>query len=323
MRGFMLWDSPQIQALFDKPFFELMAQAHQVYRENFPEQKVQTSSLLSVKTGACPEDCAYCPQSGHHKTGLEKEKLMPLEQVIAQAKQAKKNGATRFCMGAAWRQPPAKEFPKVIEMVKAVKALGLESCLTLGMLTKAQATELKAAGLDYYNHNLDTSPEYYEKIISTRSYDERLQTLAEVSAAGLNTCCGGIMGMGESREDRVAFFLQLSQLPQAPQSIPINRLIPIQGTPLAETQPMDDFEFIRTIAVARIMFPQSYVRLSAGREDMSDTMQAWCYFAGANSIFYGEKLLTAKNPSAHEDLALLSKLGLQVETSVASNEQCC
>lgn len=304
------WTEQQITELYEAPFFDVLNRAHQVLRKNFVDHEIQTCTLLNIKTGACPEDCAYCPQSGHYKTGLEKEKLFDHNTVVAQAKQAKKQGASRFCMGAAWKYPPKKDFPKVLAMITAVKDLGLEACVTLGKLDDEQTQQLKDSGLDYYNHNLDTSPEYYEEIITTRSYQDRLDTIKKVSDAGMNVCCGGIIGMGEKRHDRVGLLYQLSCLSTPPKSIPINRLIPIQNTPLGHIGPLDDFEFIRTIAITRIMFPQSYVRLSAGRENMSDTMQALCYFAGANSIFVGEKLLTAKNPELDKDMQLFAKLGL-------------
>lgn len=305
-----MWTTEKIEALYQLSFMELVYQAQTVHRAHFSTHEIELCTLLSIKTGRCPEDCAYCPQSAHYDTGLEKEKLFDVEAVIETAKQAKAKGATRFCMGAAWRSPPKKDFPKVVAMIKAVKDLGLEACVTLGMLDKEQAEQLHAAGLDYYNHNLDTSPKYYEKIITTRTYDDRLDTLQHVRDAGINVCCGGIIGMGETHEDRVEFLLQLAALPAAPGSIPINRLIPIQGTPLGSTVEIDPFEFVRTIAIARIMFPQSVIRLSAGREDMSEELQTLCFLAGANSIFYGEKLLTANNPDADTDAALFRKLGL-------------
>lgn len=309
------WTEQQITELYEAPFFDVLHRAHQVLRNNFADNEIETCTLLNIKTGACPEDCAYCPQSGHYKTGIEKERLFDHDTVVAQAKQAKAQGATRFCMGAAWKYPPKKDFPAVLNMIKAVKDIGLEACVTLGQLDDDQTQQLKDAGLDYYNHNLDTSPEYYKEIITTRSYQERLDTIQKVSDAGMNVCCGGIIGMGEKRQDRVGLLYQLSQLSTPPKSIPINRLIPIQNTPLAHVGPIDDFEFIRTIAIARILFPQSYVRLSAGREHMSDTMQALCFFAGANSIFVGDKLLTAKNPELDQDMKLLTKLGLHAASN--------
>ncbi len=307
------WNHGSVQALYELPFLELLYQAQSVHRQNFDNEKMELCTLLSVKTGACPEDCAYCPQSGHYKTGLEKEKLMDVNLVVSQAKQAKAQGAKRFCMGAAWKNPPKKDFPKVLEMVKKVKELGLEACVTLGTLDQDQAKALKENGLDYYNHNLDTSPEYYEEIITTRTYQERLNTLENVRDAEINVCCGGIIGMGESREDRVKFLLQLVNLPKHPESVPINRLIATKGTPLENVKQLDDFEFIRTIAVARVMMPKSKLRLSAGRDDMSETMQALCYMAGANSIFFGDTLLTASNPETHADMQLMKKMGFKRE----------
>jgi len=305
------WTEAKVTALFELPFFELVNQAYQQHKQYFDTQDMEFCALSSIKTGACPEDCAYCPQSGHYKTGVEKEKLLPLDDVIAQAKTAKEKGAKRFCMGAAWKNPPNKEFPQVLEMVRAVKALGLETCTTLGMLDATQASELKAAGLDFYNHNLDTSPEFYENIITTRTYQDRLDTIEHVMNAGIHVCCGGILGMGESRKDRVRLLLALAQLPEPPKSIPINQLIPIKGTPLENTKPLDHFEFIRHIAITRLMFPTSKIRLSAGREAMSDEMQAWCFMAGANSVFIGEKLLTAKNPHQSQDSQLLQRLNMR------------
>lgn len=300
----------QIEALYNTPFIDLIHQAHAQHRSHFNTQDIEKCTLFSIKTGSCPEDCAYCPQSAHHNTQLRKEKLLPLNEVLSQAKRAKESGATRFCMGAAWRNPPKKQLPEVLEMIKGVKALGLETCVTLGMLSEDNALELKAAGLDYYNHNLDTSPDYYEKIIQTRTFQDRLDTLQHVDNAGIHVCCGGIIGMGESREDRIQFLLAIAALPQTPKSIPINRLIPIQGTPLENTPQIDNFEFIKTIAIARILFPTSKLRLSAGRSDMSPEMQAWCFMAGANSIFYGDTLLTANNSEIHADDQLLKNLGL-------------
>ncbi len=304
------WKIDEVTAFYNLPFTELIYRAQTIHQQYFTANQVQISTLLSIKTGACPEDCAYCPQSGHYNTQLKKEKLIPLETVIANAKAAKENGATRFCMGAAWRSLPKKELPKVVAMVQAVKALGLETCVTLGMLENEQAHALKEAGLDFYNHNLDSSPEFYETIITTRTYEDRLKTLQQVRDADIKVCCGGIIGMGESRQDRMGLLLQLANLAQHPESVPINRLIPIKGTPLEDTEIIDNFEFIRTIAVARIMMPQSVVRLSAGREGMNDEMQALCFLAGANSIFYGETLLTAKNPAMDKDKQLFEKLGL-------------
>jgi biotin synthase len=313
------WTLDEMELIYDQSFFPLIFQAYEVHRQHFPDHDIDLSQLLSIKTGTCPEDCAYCNQSGHHQTTVEKENLLDLDVVLAQAKIAKENGAKRFCMGAAWRQPPAKQFPKVLEMIKEVKAMGLETCVTLGMLDDEQVSELKTAGLDYYNHNLDSSPEYYEKIITTRTYQERLDTLTRVGEAGIHVCCGAIIGMGETKIDRFKFLLQLAQLETPPTSIPINRLVPFAGTPLAHVVQIDNFDFIRMIALTRIMFPTARVRLSAGREGMNDEMQAWCFMAGANSIHYGETLLTATNPTAEHDLVLLKKLGLS-PTSQAADE---
>ncbi len=304
------WTQEEVQTLFEKPFNDLLFQAQCIHREHFNPNQVQTSTLLSIKTGACPEDCSYCPQSGHYNTGLKKEKLMEVENIVANAKQAKTAGATRYCMGAAWRSIPKAQMPQLIDIIQQVKALGLETCMTLGMLNDEQADALAAAGLDYYNHNLDTSPEYYEKIITTRCYQDRLDTLANVRKAGIKVCCGGIVGLGESRVDRISFLCQLANLPEHPGSVPINQLVAVKGTPLENQQAIDSIEFIRTIAAARIMMPKAMVRLSAGREAMSDEMQALCFFAGANSIFYGEKLLTTGNPDTRQDLALFARLGL-------------
>lgn len=307
-----MWTNEKIQKLFELPFFELINQAYTQHKIYFDAQDMEFCALSSIKTGSCPEDCAYCPQSGHYKTGIKKEKLLDIKEVLAQAEQAKNNGAKRFCMGAAWRNPSQKDLSNVLEMVKEVKNLGLETCATLGMLDENQAHELKQAGLDYYNHNLDTSPDYYSSIITTRTYQDRLDTISNVISAGINVCCGGILGMGESRNDRIEFLLALYALPSAPQSIPINQLIAIKGTPLEKAKLLDAFEFIRTIAIARLMFPQSKIRLSAGRENMTDEMQAWCFMAGANSIFIGDKLLTAKNPDQHQDIQLLKKLNMRI-----------
>lgn len=304
------WTVSLIAKAFAKPFFELIQAAYTCHRSHFKARDMEFCALSSIKTGTCPEDCAYCPQSGHYNTGLKKEKLRDLDTILAQAKAAQEKGAKRFCMGAAWRGPPEREFDRVLNMVKAVKKMGLETCATLGMLNKAQASALKAAGLDYYNHNLDTSREYYSTIISTRKYEDRLETIAHVAEAGIHVCCGGILGMGETRDDRIRLLWALYKLPVAPKSIPINHLIPIPGTPLAEEKPLDFFEVARMIAVTRIVFPKSKIRLSAGREQMSDEMQAWCFMAGANSIFIGDKLLTAKNPDHAHDLKLLKKLDI-------------
>ena len=304
------WTKSEISHLFELPFNDLLFQAHSLHRQNFDPNQVQVSTLLSIKTGACPEDCAYCSQSARNETDIERERLLPLEEVIEKAKAARENGASRFCMGAAWRNPTDKNLDKVIEMVEAVNALGLETCLTLGMLTRAQTQRLKQAGLDYYNHNLDTSPEYYGDIITTRTYEDRLDTLEHVREAGINVCCGGIVGMGEQEEDRVSLLQQLANLPQHPESVPINMLVQVEGTPLNGVEQLDPLEFVRTIAVARILMPESVVRLSAGRTEMSDEMQALCYFAGANSIFYGDKLLTTSNPDENTDRILFDKLGI-------------
>ena len=304
------WSRDEVHALFDLPFNDLLFRAHTVHRENFDPNAVQVSTLLSIKTGGCPEDCNYCPQSVHYDTGLEPERLMEVEAVVSAAQRAKAAGASRFCMGAAWRNPKGKNFERVLEMVTRVRAEGLETCATLGMLDESQAQALKEVGLDYYNHNLDTSPEFYGEIISTRTYDDRLDTLKHVRDAGINVCCGGIVGLGEAREDRVSMLCELANLPEHPGSVPINQLVKVEGTPLEEQTDIEPTEFVRTLAVARILMPVSYVRLSAGRSDMSDSMQALCFFAGANSIFYGEKLLTTGNPDTAKDDALFAKLGL-------------
>ena len=307
------WTRAEIQALFDLPFSDLMFQAQSVHRTHFNPNEVQVSTLCSIKTGACPEDCAYCPQSARYDTGLEREKLMAVEKVIEEAKAAKATGATRFCMGAAWRSPKNRDMPYVLSMVQGVKALGMETCMTLGMLDEAQAHELADAGLDYYNHNLDTSPEYYGEIITTRTYQDRLQTLANVRKAGMKVCCGGIVGMGEEVTDRAGLLQQLANMPEHPESVPINMLVKVEGTPLESEADLDPFDFIRTIAVARILMPQSHVRLSAGREQMNEQTQAMAFLAGANSIFYGEKLLTTPNPEANKDMQLFKRLGIKPE----------
>ncbi|MCZ6830156.1 MAG: biotin synthase BioB [Gammaproteobacteria bacterium] len=305
------WQPAEVEALFELPFNDLLFRAHTLHRQYFDPNEVQISTLLSIKTGACPEDCKYCPQSTRYDTGLETEELMQVEQVLQQAQAAMASGATRFCMGAAWRSPKDRDIPRLVAMVKGVAELGLESCMTLGMLSENQATELAAAGLDYYNHNLDTSPEFYGEIITTRSYQDRLETLRHVRNAGMKVCSGGIVGMGESVRDRAGLLLQLANLPQHPESVPINMLVRVAGTPLAEQEDLDSFEFVRTIAVARILMPASHVRLSAGREEMNEEMHALAYFAGANSIFYGEKLLTTANPRANQDMALFGRLGIR------------
>ena len=299
-----------MRALFDLPFSELIFRAQSIHRQHFDPAEVQLSTLLSIKTGGCPEDCAYCPQSAQYATGVRAEKLMPLDTVLAQARAARDAGAGRFCMGAAWRSPKERDLDAVCTMVEGVKALGLETCVTLGMLDAAQAVKLKASGLDYYNHNLDTSPEFYGEIITTRTYQDRLETLEHVRAAGINVCCGGIVGMGETREDRVGMIAALANLPVHPQSVPINMLVRVTGTPLADAPLLDPIEFVRTIAVARITMPRSMVRLSAGREGMSTETQALCFLAGANSIFCGPKLLTTPNPEHDRDRALMDRLGL-------------
>jgi biotin synthase len=299
-----------VRALFALPFPELMFRAQAIHRLHFDPTEVQISTLLSIKTGGCPEDCAYCPQSIHYDTGVKAEKLMSVDAVVAEARAARQAGASRFCMGAAWREPKDRDLDKVCEMVVGVKALGLESCATLGMLTGDQARRLKSAGLDYYNHNLDTSPEYYGAIITTRTYQDRLDTLAHVRDAGIHVCCGGIVGMGESAEDRVGMIATLANLPVHPESVPINLLVEVEGTPLARGARLDPLDFVRTIAVARVTMPKSVVRLSAGREEMSDETQALCFLAGANSIFYGPKLLTTPNPERDHDMRLMDRLGL-------------
>jgi biotin synthase len=304
------WTRDEVRALFELPFPDLMFQAQTVHRLHFDPREVQISTLLSIKTGGCPEDCAYCPQSASYETGVAAEKLMPHDAVLKEAQAAKDAGASRFCMGAAWRSPKDRDLDQVCAMVEGVKALGLETCATLGMLTPAQAASLKTAGLDYYNHNLDTSPEYYGAIITTRTYRDRLDTLACVRDAGIRVCCGGIVGMGESQEDRVGMIATLASLPVHPESVPINMLVRVEGTPLAHGEAIDPIDFVRTIAAARITMPQSVVRLSAGREDMSEATQALCFLAGANSIFYGAKLLTTPNPAPDRDRHLLDRLGL-------------
>jgi biotin synthase len=304
------WQLAEVEALYALPFNDLIFKAQTVHREHFDPNEVQISSLLSIKTGSCSEDCGYCPQSARYDSGLTPEALMPVEAVLKAAGQAKAQGASRFCMGAAWRQPKDKDVERVIEMVQGVKALGMETCVTLGMLTDAQTQRLKAGGLDYYNHNLDTSEDYYSEVISTRTYQDRLDTLARVREAGINVCCGGIVGMGESDVDRAQLLMQLANMPKHPESVPVNMLVQVEGTPLMGTAPLDPLVFVRTLAVARIMMPKSRVRLSAGRNTMSDEMQALCFLAGANSIFYGDKLLTTDNPMSHHDLALFDRLGL-------------
>jgi biotin synthase len=309
------WTHAEVQALLDLPFNDLLFRAQTIHRQNFEPNTVQLSTLLSIKTGACPEDCAYCPQSVRFETGLKKEPLMPLDAVVEAAKEAKANGATRFCMGAAWRSPKDRDIERVEAMVRAVKDMGLETCVTLGMLKPAQAQRLAGAGLDYYNHNLDTSPEFYGRIISTRTYEDRLDTLDNVREAGIKVCCGGIVGMGEQQQDRAELLRQLANLPVHPESVPINNLVQVEGTPLAGSEELNPIEFVRMIAAARVLMPKSQVRLSAGRQAMSDEMQALCFLAGANSIFYGEKLLTTENPQNARDRALLARLGMKIEGS--------
>ena len=304
------WTRGEVRALFELPFPELIFRAQRIHRLHFDPTEVQISTLISIKTGGCPEDCAYCPQSSHYPTSVKAEKLMRLDAVVEEARAAKSAGASRFCMGAAWREPKNRDLDQVCEMVAGVKALGLETCATLGMLTQPQARRLKAAGLDYYNHNLDTSPEYYGAIITTRIYQDRLDTLGHVRDAGIHVCCGGIVGMGESAEDRVGMIATLANLPAHPESVPINMLVKVEGTPLASEGALDPIDFVRTIAVARITMPKSVVRLSAGREDMREETQALCFLAGANSIFYGPKLLTTPNPERDRDRRLMDKLGL-------------
>ena len=313
------WTLSQAQALFEKPFLELMFEAQQVHRAHFDPRQVQVSTLLSIKTGACPEDCKYCPQSARYKTGLESERLMEVEEVLISARKAKAAGSGRFCMGAAWKNPHERDMPYLEKMVQGVKALGLETCMTLGSLSEQQAQRLAQAGLDFYNHNLDTSPEFYGNIITTRSYQERLDTLGNVRDAGIKVCSGGIVGLGETVTDRAGLLVQLANLPTPPESVPINMLVKVKGTPLAENEDVDPFDFVRTIAVARIMMPQSHVRLSAGREQMSEQTQAMCFMAGANSIFYGCKLLTTPNPEEDKDMLLFRKLGLNPQHTATEN----
>lgn len=305
------WQLDEVNALFAQPFNDLLFQAHTSHRANFDPNEVQISSLLSIKTGSCSEDCGYCPQSARYASDLTPEALMPVEEVLKAAQNAKDQGASRFCMGAAWRSPKDKDVDRVVEMVKGVKAMGMETCVTLGMLTDQQTQTLKEGGLDYYNHNLDTSEDYYSEVITTRTYQDRLDTLGRVRDAGINVCCGGIVGMGENATDRSKLLIELANLPKHPESVPINMLVQVEGTPLMGTDTLDPLVFIRMIAVARILMPLSRVRLSAGRNDMSDEMQALCFFAGANSIFYGDKLLTTDNPMTNQDLALFERLGVR------------
>jgi biotin synthase len=306
------WALEEVLDIMQKPFADLIFEAQTVHRQYFNASEVQVSSLLSIKTGSCAEDCAYCPQSAHSNTGLESEPLMQIEAILAAADSAKRQGSSRFCMGAAWREPTDRDIDRVCEIVDAVKGMGLETCMTLGMLTDQQAKRLKESGLDYYNHNLDTSEEFYSQIITTRTYQDRLDTLSRVREAGLNVCCGGIVGMGESQRDRAALLIQLANLPKHPESVPINLLVQVEGTPLAGVGSLDPFVFVRVIATARILMPLSRVRLSAGRSAMSDELQSLCFLAGANSIFYGDKLLTTENPLTDTDQALFKRLGMVV-----------
>jgi biotin synthase len=305
-----IWPVAEVVKLFELPFNDLLWRAQKIHREHFDANEVELATLLSIKTGGCPEDCGYCPQSAHYDTGVTAEKMMPVEEVVAAAQAAKDSGATRFCMGAAWRAPKDRDLDAVEEMVKAVKALGMETCATLGMLKEEQAERLRSAGLDYYNHNLDTAPEFYGDIISTRDYQDRLDTLEHVREAGLKVCCGGIVGMGETREQRAGLISQLANLNPYPESVPINHLVAVEGTPLAEQEALDPLEFVRTIAVARITMPKARVRLSAGRRQLGEGIQTLCYLAGANSIFYGDKLLVTGNPEVEDDRALLNRLGI-------------
>jgi biotin synthase len=308
-----VWTRSEVWALYQSPFNDLLFRAQTVHRENFDPNRIQLSRLLSIKTGGCPEDCGYCSQSVHHQTGLAASRLMEVERVVAEARKARDAGATRYCMGAAWRNPKPRDMDAVVGMVEGVKALGMETCMTLGMLDRPQAERLRQAGLDYYNHNIDTSERYYREIITTRGFSDRLETLRHVRDCGIKVCCGGIIGMGEQPSDRIDMLVTLANLPEYPESVPINQLIPIAGTPLAEADPIGSIEFVRIIALARIMMPTSHVRLSAGRSAMTDEMQALCFFAGANSIFIGDTLLTADNPAEDKDTALLHRLGIEPE----------
>jgi biotin synthase len=314
------WQSAEVQALFDLPFNDLLFKAQTIHRMHFNPNEVQVSTLLSIKTGSCPEDCKYCPQSAHYNTGLEKQRLMEVEAVLKKAEEAKAKGSSRFCMGAAWKNPNKRDMPYVLDMVKGVRAMGLETCMTLGMLDEEQAGQLADAGLDYYNHNLDTSPEFYDKIITTRTYGDRLDTLQNVRDSGMKICSGGIIGMGERKTDRVGLLAQLANLPVHPESVPINMLVKVPGTPMENVEDLDPLDFIRCLAVARILMPKSHVRLSAGREEMSDEMQAMCFLAGANSIFYGECLLTTPNPEAHKDMQLFERLGIKPEQAIVDHD---
>ncbi|WP_456414541.1 biotin synthase BioB [Thiolapillus sp.] len=314
------WSIGEVEEILSLPFNDLLFQAQSIHRQQFDPNQVQVSTLLSIKTGACPEDCGYCSQSARNNAEVEPERLLPVDEVLESAAAAKEKGATRFCMGAAWRNPTDTNLQRVAEMVRAVKDMGMETCLTLGMLTAEQAQKLKDAGLDYYNHNLDTSPEFYGEVITTRTYEDRLQTLNHVREAGLNVCSGGILGMGESRRDRASMLCQLSNLPSHPESVPINLLVQVEGTPLFGVEELDLLEFVRTVAAARIMMPGSYVRLSAGRTEMTDELQALCFFAGANSLFYGDRLLTTDNPETDRDKQLFARLGLSMEAHVETEK---
>ena len=307
------WSLDEIEALFALPFNDLLFQAHSLHRRHFEPNTIQVSTLINIKTGGCAENCGYCSQSAHHDAELEREALMAVEEVLTAARAAQQGGATRFCMGAAWRKPKQKDMEVVIAMIRGVKDLGMEACVTLGMLDDEQVAQLRVAGLDYYNHNVDTSPEYYDKVVTTRKFSDRIDTINRVREAGINVCSGGILGMGESRRDRAAMLQELANLPEHPGSVPINLLVKVPGTPLGDSPDLDIFEFIRTIAVARILMPASYVRLSAGRQTMHDEAQALCFFAGANSLFYGDKLLTTENATTDHDRQLFDRLGLQIE----------
>ena len=311
------WTISDVTTIYEQPFNDLLHAAHSAHRQHHKPNVLQLATLLSIKTGACPEDCGYCSQSGHHSTHIEKEKLMNVEDVLERAREAKEGGAARFCMGAAWRCPPAKVMPELMAMIEGVKAMGLETCMTLGMLSPEQAGELKSAGLDFYNHNIDTSPSYYEKVVTTRKFSDRLETLENVRNAGINVCCGGILGLGETRADRIEFLLTLANLETPPESVPINRLIPVAGTPLAKAEQVEGIELVRTIATARLLMPNSAVRLTAGRTEMSDELQALCFFAGANSVFIGYKLLTESNPQREKDSKLFEKLGLNAHPTAS------
>lgn len=311
MEASVRWPLTEITKIYEQPFNDLLSQAHRTHREHHLENSIQLAQLLSIKTGACPEDCGYCAQSGHYKTHVEKEKLMTVEEVLAKAQEAKDSGAKRFCMGAAWRCVPDKALSTLQEMISRVKDLGLETCVTLGMLKEEQAKALKEAGLDYYNHNIDTSPSYYEKVITTRTFNQRLETINYVRQAGIKVCCGGILGLGETRQDRIEFLFTLANMESPPESVPINRLIPVEGTPLSQAPPIEGIELVRTIATARVIMPKSVIRLTAGRQEMSDELQALCFFAGANSVFIGNKLLTEANPTPTKDEVLFKKLGLK------------